>query len=178
MGNDKDTRDEKIMGDIKVNLSAGNDEIRYYECNGNSCIFEILEEKSVNEKEENSSSKNSERKYAKHETKREPFTNGIIVVKSIIDCGTQEILKGVKINLYRINGLSPILIKSKITNENGEVVFSNIEEGSYRIIELINKEYFEKPRYINWNEITIDRNNKKEKVLIVNKLRKYKNKHN
>ena len=59
-------------------------------------------------------------------------------------------------------------------------MFSNIEEGSYRIIELINKEFFEKPKYINLNEITIDCNNKKEKILIVNKLKKHKStsKHN
>ena len=86
-------------------------------------------------------------------------------------------MKGLKINLYKINGLSTVLAESKITDENGEVIFSNIEEGSYRIIELINKEYFEKPKYINWNEITIDRDNKKEKILVVNKLKKYRNKH-
>ena len=55
-----------------------------------------------------------------------------------------------------------------------------MEDGSYRIIEIIDKEYFEKPKYINWNEITIDCNNKKEKILIVNKLKKYRSlsKHN
>ena len=177
MSEDKYTSDEKMSGDLKVNLSAGENEIRYYDCDGDNCIFEILENKSDVNNENNYHSLNSENKEIKHEIKKEVFNNGIILVKAIIDCGNKEILKGVKINLYKINGLSPIFIKSKITNENGEVIFSNIEEGSYRIIELINKEYFEKPRYINWNEITIDRNNKREKILIVNKLKKYKSKH-
>ena len=45
---------------------------------------------------------------------------------------------------------------------------------------LDDKEYFEKPKYINWNEITINCNNKKEKILVVNKLKKniVKSKHN
>ncbi|MGN0144315.1 MAG: collagen binding domain-containing protein [Clostridium sp.] len=170
MSNDKDTRDEKISGDLRINLSAGENKIKYYECNADNCIFEIIEDK----EEENPPLKNSEKKYIKQETKEEVFNNGRIVVKSILDCDTQEVLKGVKINLYKINGLSPILMKSKITNENGEAVFSNIQEGSYRIIELVNKEYFEKPKYIDWNEITIDRDNKREKILIVNKLRVFK----
>lgn len=184
MSNDKDTRDEKLAGDLKVNLSAGENKIKYYECNDDNCIFEILGEKS--EKQQASENKNtsdfhsksSEKKYIKQESKKEIFKSGRIVVKSIIDYGNREVLKGVKINLYKINGLSPILIKSKITNDNGEVVFSDIEEGSYRIIELVDKEYFEKPKYIDWNEITIDRNNKKEKILIINKLRKHRNKRN
>ena len=174
MSDDKQSKDERIVGDIKVNLSAGNNELKYYECNGDNCIFEILEDEGEGKEDHSKNKKNSD---LVDSEQRGIFNSGRIVVKAIIDFRKQEFLKGVKINLYKINGLSTVLAESKITDENGEVIFSNIEEGSYRIIELINKEYFEKPKYINWNEITIDRDNKKEKILVVNKLKKYRNKH-
>lgn len=97
--------------------------------------------------------------------------DGKITVTSIIDCGEHDYLQGVKINLYKINGLSPILIKSMVTDEKGQAVFSGIEDGCYRIIEIIDKKYFEKPKYINWNEIIIDSNNRNPTIIIVNKLK-------
>ena len=100
------------------------------------------------------------------------FKNGEIIVTSVLDCGENECLQGVKINLYKINGLSPVLIKSKITDEEGKAVFSEVEEGCYRIIEIIDKRYFEKPKYINWNEIIIDSINKNQKVVVVNRIKK------
>lgn len=105
-------------------------------------------------------------------TSKDYNEKGEIIVTSVLDCGEHEILQGVKINLYKINGLSPILIKSKITDDEGKAVFSGIEEGCYRIIEIIDKKYFEKPKYINWNEIIIDKQNYKQKVVIVNKIKK------
>ena len=105
--------------------------------------------------------------------------NGEIVVTSILDCGENECLQGIKINLYKINGLSPVLITSKITDEEGKVVFSEVEEGCYRIIEIIDKIHFEKPKYINWNEIIIDSVNKNQKLIIVNRIKRFvpQNKH-
>ncbi|MFT8339843.1 MAG: prealbumin-like fold domain-containing protein [Clostridium beijerinckii] len=97
---------------------------------------------------------------------------GEIIVTSILECEEHEYLKGVKINLYKINGLSPVLVKSKVTDEEGKVIFSGVEEGCYRIIEIIDKRYFEKPKYINWNEIIIDNTNKKQKIVVVNKFKK------
>ena len=99
------------------------------------------------------------------------FGTGKIIVTSVLDFEENEYLQGVKINLYKINGLSPVLIKSKTTDEEGNVVFSELEEGCYRIIEIIDKRYFEKPKYINWNEIIIDGINKNQKVLVVNKIK-------
>jgi len=98
---------------------------------------------------------------------------GQIIVTSVLEFEDNEYLQGVKINLYKINGLSPVLIKSKITNEEGNVIFSELEEGCYRIIEIIDKRYFEKPKYINWNEIMIDNINKNQKVVVVNKIKKF-----
>lgn len=96
---------------------------------------------------------------------------GKIVVTSILECGENEYLEDVKINLYKINGLSPILVKSMITDQKGQVIFSGVENGCYRIIEIIDKKYFEKPKYINWNEIIIDNTNKNQNIIIVNKIK-------
>ena len=105
--------------------------------------------------------------------------NGEIVVTSVLECGGNECLQGIKINLYKINGLSPVLVMSKITDKEGKVVFSEVEEGCYRIIEIIDKRHFEKPKYINWNEIIIDSVNKNQKLIIVNKIKRFvpQNKH-
>ena len=101
------------------------------------------------------------------------FGTGKIIVTSVLDFEENEYLQGVKINLYKINGLSPILIKSKTTDEEGNVIFSELEEGCYRVIEIIDKRYFEKPKYINWNEIIIDDINKNQKVIVVNKVKRF-----
>lgn len=98
--------------------------------------------------------------------------NGEIVVTSVLECGENKCLKGVKINLYKINGLSPVLVASKITDQEGKAVFSEVKEGCYRIIEIIDKRHFEKPKYINWNEIIIDSVNKNQKLIIVNKIKR------
>ena len=99
--------------------------------------------------------------------------NGEIIVTSILTCEENELLQGVKINLYKINGLSPVLIASKITDEEGKVVFLEVEEGCYRIIEIIDKRYFEKPKYRKWNEIMIDNINKNQEVVVVNSIKKH-----
>lgn len=100
------------------------------------------------------------------------FKPGEIIVTSVLDCEENECLKGVKINLYKINGLTPVLSESRITDEKGNTVFSGLVEGCYRIIEIIDKRYFEKPTYRNWNEIMIDNINKKHKVVVVNRMKK------
>ena len=78
-----------------------------------------------------------------------------------------------KINLYALNGLSPKLISSKFTDKNGIVIFDNLEEGSYRIIEIVNRKYFEKPTYVQWNEVTINKHLEAEEIIVVNKIRRY-----
>ncbi|MEN8076628.1 prealbumin-like fold domain-containing protein [Clostridioides difficile] len=78
-----------------------------------------------------------------------------------------------KINLYALNGLSPKLISSKFTDESGIVIFDNLEEGSYRVIEIVNRKYFEKPTYVQWNEVTINKHLEAEEIIVVNKIRRY-----
>ncbi|WP_202117457.1 SpaA isopeptide-forming pilin-related protein [Clostridium chromiireducens] len=108
--------------------------------------------------------------YKKMENKE--LCGGVIEVTSILECEEHEYLKGIKINLYKINGLSPILIRSMTTDDKGKAVFLGIEDGCYRIIEIVDKKYFEKPKYINWNEIIIDSINKNQKIVIVNRVKK------
>jgi 5-hydroxyisourate hydrolase-like protein (transthyretin family) len=160
--------DNGKVNNIEIEVSAENNKTEYRQCNDKVCAVEILE----NDKEEIKNQKSVE-------IENKLLDNGEIVVTSVLDCGEHEFLQGVKINLYKINGLSPVLIKSQLTNEKGTVVFSEIAEGCYRIIEIVDKRYFEKPKYINWNEIIIDSENKKQKVIIVNKIKRFasQNKH-
>lgn len=152
--------DDKKINSSNIEASAENNKIKHYECSEQNCTFEISEDGNAVKNQESVN------------TEGNLFGNGEIIVTSILDCGEHEFLQGVKINLYKINGLSPILIKSKITDEDGKAVFSGVEDGCYRIIELVDKKYFEKPKYINWNEIIIDSDNKNQKVIVVNKIKR------
>lgn len=162
--------DNKKINNINSEVSAEKNKTEYCECNDKVCTVEILD----NDKEEIKNQKSID-------VESNAINNGEIIVMAVLDCGEHEYLQGVKVNLYKINGLSPVLIKSQITDEKGTVIFSEIEEGCYRIIEIIDKRYFEKPKYISWNEIIIDSANKKQKVIIVNKIKRFasqnKNKH-
>ena len=80
-------------------------------------------------------------------------------------------LKGARINIYLLNGVSPKLYDSKFSDGEGKVIFSNLPNGCYRIISIVDRRFFEKPAYYNWNEVTIDSNSKKANIVIVNKLK-------
>lgn len=160
MDNNESMVGNENIDELNLRMSAGDNKIKYYECDEGNCIFEILDEKNTNksydieEKDLNESSEEEEKninKSFKEEEKNiveKKEICGQIIVKSILDCTKHEYLQGVKINLYRINGLSPILIESRMTNEEGTVIFPKVEEGCYRIIEIVDKRYFEKPKYI------------------------------
>lgn len=96
---------------------------------------------------------------------------GKIEVVAVLGCQTGTRLKGVKINLYKLTGLCPELVDSKCTDCNGMVTFRDISKGSYRIVEIIDKQYFEKPQYIKWNEVTIDECNTYGCVVAINKIK-------
>lgn len=80
-------------------------------------------------------------------------------------------LKGARINLYLLNGVSPKLYDSKFTDSLGKVTFDNLPNACYRIISIVDRRFFEKPIYYNWNEVIIDKNNKNSTVLVVNKIK-------
>lgn len=198
---------DKNNENINITISAGDNKIKYYESTDNNCIFEILEDNQSDNRENiitqkativdtqkstfnDSVVKESKtfksKDYVIEDTdlyghNNEEKTNyGEITATSILDCGEKEYLQGVKINLYKINGLSPVLIDSQITDEQGNVTFNRVGDGCYRIIEIIDKRYFEKPKYVKWNEITIDYNNKNHKLVIVNRIKRFaaRNKYN
>lgn len=165
---------------LKINLSAGEQKIKYYGSSDNNCIFEILDDKNEDGKEEilksepeiiNNNHNNIQMEEIKEEIKYEE--GGKIHVKAILDCGHNEYLEGVKINLYRINGLNPSLVASKITDKRGNVNFSDLPNGSYRVIEIIDKKYFEKPKYNKWNEINIGPETKESSLIIINKIKRF-----
>lgn len=190
---------DKNNENINVRISAGDNKIKYYESTDNNCIFEILEDTGSDDRENTITQKATivdsqksifndsavkeretfqSKDYVIEDTdldgnNEEQANYGEIRATSILDCGEKEYLQGVKINLYKINGLSPVLIDSKMTDEQGNVTFNKVGDGCYRIIEIIDKRYFEKPKYVKWNEITIDYNNKNHKLVIVNRIKKF-----
>ncbi|MDR5588394.1 MSCRAMM family protein [Clostridium aquiflavi] len=95
----------------------------------------------------------------------------IIVVSCINFGGKNKSLEGAKINLYKLNGICPMFVRSIFTDKHGVAVFSNLPEGCYRVIGIVNKNYFEKPKYINWNEVNINMENTNAKVIIINRLK-------
>ncbi|MDS0524168.1 hypothetical protein NNC19_00670 [Clostridium sp. SHJSY1] len=119
-------------------------------------------------KEEKEEKKEKKEKRKKKEIKEK---GGEITVYSILKDGENPKLKGVRINLYKINGLCPILVESRETDDEGKVVFCDVEEGNYRIIEFIDKTYFEKPSYIKWNEVKIDKFNRESTIYVINTIK-------
>lgn len=99
---------------------------------------------------------------------KEKNSLGKIVVNVFFENTKNEKMIGIKINLYRINGVSPQLEDSKITDSNGQVIFDNLSHGNYRIIEIINKEIYKKPIYKPWNEVNISNYNKEAVIDIIN----------
>lgn len=118
----------------------------------------------------------NEKKEAKKECKKSEKNKckGKITVYSILSCEHSQTLKGVKINLYEINGVTPKLVASKNTDSDGKVVFSGIENGCYRVIEIIDKSYFEKPTYLTWNEFNINAENTSGILYVLNYLKQFR----
>lgn len=101
---------------------------------------------------------------------------GKITVYSRLGDPNGPLISSARINLYMLDGVSPRLVESKLTNSDGKVIFDNLIVGSYRIISIVDRKYFEKPTYINWNEVTIDSNLYEETITVVNKVRNKVNK--
>lgn len=95
--------------------------------------------------------------------------SGEIIVHSVLLSKDGIGIKEIKINLYKLCGLSPRLVDSKFTDRDGKVVFYNLEEGSYRVIQLIDKNHFQKPVYLKWNEVRIDEFNDEGLIYAINK---------
>ncbi len=94
-----------------------------------------------------------------------------IIVESRLGSASGEVISKAKINLYMLNGISPKLVETKFTDDDGVVIFDKINNGSYRVIAIVDKRYFQKPSYITWNEVTINSNTQTEKITVVNKVK-------
>ena len=109
--------------------------------------------------------------YSEYEEKKVSEEKGSITVLSKFESKEGGEIKGARINLYLLNGVSPKLYDSKFSDEEGKVEFNNLSNGCYRVISIVDRRFFEKPVYYNWNEVTIDINNKKDNVLVVNRIK-------
>ncbi|MCF0148316.1 MAG: calcium-binding protein [Clostridium sp.] len=109
--------------------------------------------------------------YARYEEKKVNEVKGTITVLSKLGSKEGVEIKGARINLYLLNGVSPKLYDSKFSDELGKVEFNNLANGCYRVIAIVDRRFFEKPQYYNWNEVTIDANNKKSNILVVNRIK-------
>lgn len=111
----------------------------------------------------------------KHEEQKEECKcEGKITVYSILSLNESTTLKGVTVNLYKINGVKPELVDSKETDAKGMVVFNKVRAGNYRIIQIIDKRYFERPTYLTWNEVNICESNKEYVLYVLNNLKNYR----
>ncbi len=98
-------------------------------------------------------------------------TLGKITVVSRLANKNRTLISSAKINLYVLNGVSPKLVQSKYTDKSGKVTFENLNRGSYRVIAIVDRKYFEKPTYSPWNEVTIDRGTTEASIEVVNKIK-------
>lgn len=108
-----------------------------------------------------------EEKISKHK-KSMPKEKGIITVYSKLGDKNGIEIRGAKINLYELNGVTPKLCQSLLTDVEGKVVFNNLNDGCYRVVAIVDRRYFEKPRYVTWNEVTISNSVKAATVFVVN----------
>ena len=135
-------------------------------------IEDNLEKKYANENEKIDGD-NFVRKtiYTSYDEKKIEEEKGCISILSKLGSKEGVEIKGARINLYLLNGVSPKLYDSKFSDEAGKVEFKNLSNGCYRVIAIVDRRFFEKPVYYNWNEVTIDANNKKANIVVVNRIK-------
>jgi len=164
---------KKIIEDISEDEDEDEDLVVNFDItytNGKNKKFSVNSEGNVlNNKKEMDAFNEDE--YTGYKEINEEESQGEITVYATIKTKDGTKIKRIKINLYKINGVSPELIQSLETDSDGKVVFSGIPEGSYRVIEFIDKRYFNKPIYVDWNEVTIDSENKNHVVYAINTIK-------
>lgn len=168
VGKDKEQSDKRGYYSDKNNIYDTESEIGKWA----NCVDEWCECNSKeNVKKEDCKKKETKNK----EVNKEKYEcEGKITVYSILSLSKSTTLKGVTVNLYRINGVKPELVQSRETDKDGMAVFQNVKEGNYRIIQLIDKRYFEKPVYLTWNEVNITSDNKEYVLYVLNSLKNYR----
>lgn len=162
--------EEKVYEDNKKEMELC-EEPKESESYGFECDYydEDEKEKWINCEDEWIENKNDHcDKIDECKCKRE--VKGSITVYSTLCSKEGTRIKGLKINLYRLNGICPKLVDSKVTDCDGKIMFCDVPEGAYRVIQLIDKNYFEKPQYINWNEVTIDECTTETTIYAINRI--------
>ena len=114
----------------------------------------------------------NDNEHEKCEEKNHCHKKGKIVVTCKLNTASGEPIGGVTIKLFKMNGNSPILVGSKLTNSIGKCEFTNLENGNYRVVEIIDKCVFERPQYVPCNEVNITPTDKFGQVLIINRIRR------
>lgn len=127
----------------------------------------------IEDKKDKVEKRNESKKIKESNEYIEKRVKGKIVVGVRLGDRKGKPISEAKVNLYALNGISPKLISSKLSDKNGIVVFDGLPEGSYRVIEIVNRRYFEKPTYIQWNEVTISKDLREESIIVINRLKKY-----
>lgn len=154
---------EYVIGKCNIGMEVDMEEDK----DKNEVIYEVPDDKSYYFHKEEENYKWDKPKC--DEEKSSEINGKIKVIVSLDTIGGTKI-KGVRINLYKINGISPELVEWGTTDCYGEIEFNNIPKGDYRIIEIIDKRYFNKPAYINWNEVKIDKFKREHEIYVVNSI--------
>ena len=97
----------------------------------------------------------------------------IEVVSTLGNINGKRII-GLEVKLYKVSDVCTMEIEEKVIDCNGIAKFCDLENGTYRVVQLIDSKYFNKPKYINWNEVLINDNDKSVKIYVVNTIRSCK----
>ena len=148
---------------VKVSINESEVEASYKETN------KSLEAENNDLKEENFTTESN------FETYKSEL--GKIIVYDKMDHINGVQVEDAQINLYKLSDINPRLVASVRTDSTGRAEFFNLENGSYRVIAIVDKRFFRRPEYYRWNEVCIEDSNKEDTVIVVNKLKpEYKSK--
>ncbi|MGL4451960.1 MAG: hypothetical protein ACRCTZ_12285 [Sarcina sp.] len=99
-------------------------------------------------------------------------TMGRVEVYSLLNCSDGEPISCVPFNLYLIQDGCEKLVASKKTDCKGKVEFTCLDNGLYRIQQVVDECVFECPEYYPGREFCITDTTKCQRVYVINKLRK------
>ncbi|MGL4991914.1 MAG: SpaA isopeptide-forming pilin-related protein [Sarcina sp.] len=97
---------------------------------------------------------------------------GMVEVYSHLNCTNGEPISGMPFNLYKIDRNGEKLIASKKTDKRGRVEFNCLENGMYRVQQVVDECVFDTPEYYPASEFVITDKKKHHRIYVVNKLRK------
>ncbi|MGL5765208.1 MAG: hypothetical protein ACRCX8_06135 [Sarcina sp.] len=96
---------------------------------------------------------------------------GRVEVFSLLNCSEGDPISGVPFNLYLIEKGCEKLVASKKTDCHGKVEFNCLENGLYRVQQIVDECVFECPEYYPGKEFCITEATKCQRIYVINKLR-------